>query len=196
MLQFPVHTVDNAPEASKDILAQAGKAFGFVPNLLGVLALAPAAAQAYFNLNAIFNSTSLSDLERQVVLLTVSRENGCDYCLAAHTAGATMAKIPPAVLNAFRAGQRLPNARLDALHRMIQAMVSKRGRLDSADIDAFLAAGYSSAQLLEIIVGIALKTISNYTNHVADTPLDAPFKQFAWTPAEPANVLCAACLSR
>lgn len=196
MLQFPVHTVDSAPGPSKDILAQAGKAFGFVPNLLGVLASAPAAAQAYFTLSGIFNTTSLSDIERQIVLLTVSRENGCDYCLAAHTAGATMARIPPTVLNAFKAGQRLPDAKLDALYRMVQVLVTKRGRPDAADLDGFVAAGYSSAQLLEIIVAIALKTISNYTNHVADTPLDEPFKPFAWAPVTPADALCPSCVDR
>ncbi len=196
MLQFPVHSVDSAPEASKATLAQAGKAFGFVPNLLGVLASAPAAAQAYVTLSGIFNTTSLSDIERQIVLLTVSRENGCDYCLAAHTAGATMAKVPSAVLDAFKAGQPFPDARLDALHRMVQVMVSKRGRPDAEDLDAFLAAGYSSAQLLEIIVGIALKTMSNYTNHVADTPLDAPFRPIAWVPATPADALCPSCVDR
>ena len=196
MLQFPVHTVDTAPEPSKAVLAQAGKAFGFVPNLIGVLASAPSAAQAYITLSDIFNTTSLSEIERQVVLLTVSREHGCDYCLAAHTAAATMAKVPAAVLNAIKAGQPLPDARLDALRGIVQATVSKRGRLGAANLDAFLAAGYSAAQLLEIIVGIALKTISNYTNHVADTPLDAPFKQFAWTPDRPAAVVCAACSDR
>jgi uncharacterized peroxidase-related enzyme len=193
LLQLPVLTADTAPEQSKPVIARAAKTFGFVPNLIGVLASAPAAAEAYVTLNGIFASGSLSEAERQVVLITVSRENSCDYCLAAHTAVAAMVKVPTGIVEALKSGQTLPDAKLDVLHRTALALVKKSGRLDRSDVDAFLAAGYSPAQLLEIIVGIALKTISNYTNHLADTPLDTAFKTFAWTPGRPTDGICAAC---
>lgn len=99
-----------------------------------------------------------------------------------------MAKMPAEVLTVLKAGQPLPDAKLDALHDLTRAMVVERGRPDSDTIRSFLAAGYTERQLLEVIVGIALKTISNYTNHVADTPLDAPLQPFAWAPVKPAGI--------
>jgi uncharacterized peroxidase-related enzyme len=202
MLKLPVHTADTAPDSSTEAIAQAARAFGFVPNLIGVLASAPAAADSYLALTRIFGETSLSEIERQTVLLTVSHAHECGYCMAAHTAAATMAGTTPEVLRALRAGEPLPDARLEALRRMTHALVATRGRPETADIHAFLDAGYSEVQLLEVVVGIALKTISNYTNHLADTPLDVPLQKFAWTPPDreseraAGQELCEVCAGR
>lgn len=184
MSQLPVHTIDTAPAASREGLEGARRAFGFVPNLLGVLAASPAALGAYLSVSEAFSASAFTEIERQVVLLSVSAEHECQYCMAAHSAVATSAKMPRDVLDALRSGEPIPDARLEALRRTTRTLVTSRGRLRDDELAAFLAAGFTTAQLLDVIAGIAQKTISNYTNHIAETPLDRPFETFAWTPTD------------
>jgi len=181
MTQFSLHTIETAPSASVRQLAAIQKNFGFIPNLAGVLAEAPAALESYFSLGALFDKTSLSATERQVVLLTASRENRCHYCLAAHSVVALMQSVPEPVIESIRNDDRIADARLEALRRFTTAIVRKRGMLDPKDLEAFFGAGYSRAHVLEVIVGVAMKTISSYTNHIADTPLDEAFALAAWS---------------
>lgn len=187
MSRFPVHSIETAPAGSREGLQAARARFGFVPNLLGMLAGSPAALGAYLGVTEAFGAGTLTEVERQVVLLTVSHHHECHYCMAAHSAGATMAGIAPEVLEALRRGEPLPDARLEALRRTTDRLVTSRGWISQEETGAFLAAGFTEAQLLEVIAGIALKTISNYANHLAGTPLDAPFAKFAWTKPEPAT---------
>jgi uncharacterized peroxidase-related enzyme len=182
-MTYPIQTLEAAPEAAKPTLAAAQKGYGFIPNLLGVMANAPALVNAYVTLAKIFDDTSLSPTERQTVLLTTSYENGCAYCMAAHTAIASMQKVPEAVIGALRAGVATPDAKLEALRNFTRAVVTTRGRPADAHLKAFLAAGYGQQQVLEVILGVGLKTLSNYTNHIAETPLDAGFSAVAWTKA-------------
>ncbi|HUE87131.1 MAG TPA: carboxymuconolactone decarboxylase family protein [Vicinamibacterales bacterium] len=181
MSQFPIFTTDTAPADSKSALQRSQRAFGFVPNLLGVLAGAPAALHAYLALRQSFSSGTLTEVERQVVLLSVSREHACEYCMAAHSAIATSAGMPAEVLDALRRGESLPDARLETLRQTTQALVARRGWLPPEELERFLASGYTSAQLLEVVTGIAQKTLSNYTNHLAQTPVDPQFESFAWS---------------
>jgi uncharacterized peroxidase-related enzyme len=181
MSQFPIFSTDTAPADSKSALERSKRAFGFVPNLLGVLAGAPAALQAYLGVSQAFSSGTLTEVERQVVLLSVSREHECEYCMAAHSAIATAAGMPVEVLDALRRGESLPDARLETLRQTTQALVARRGWLPPGDLERFLASGYTSAQLLEVVAGIAQKTLSNYSNHLAGTPVDPQFEPFAWS---------------
>lgn len=118
----------------------------------------------------------------------MSFENGCDYCMAAHTVIAGMSSVPAATVDALRAGAPLPDARLDVLARFTRAVVRERGRLPEAEVGAFLAAGFTAAQVLEVVLGVAMKTLSNYANHLARTPLDAAFAAARWEPAALASV--------
>lgn len=182
-MNYTVHTVETAPEAAKEILAGAKKSFGFVPNLLGAMAEAPALAKAYVTVSSIFEETSFTTTERQVVLLTVSFENGCEYCVAAHTVIAGMQKVPADVLNAIRIGAAIADAKLEALRRFTASVVRTRGWPSEQEMEAFFAAGYGRVQVLEVVLGVGMKTLSNYTNHIAGTPLDQTFAQAAWTKA-------------
>ncbi len=182
MNSFPVHTLQTAPERSRVRLKQIEKSFGFIPNLAGVFAEAPAALEAYFTLADIFEKTTLTPAQRQVVLLAVSRENRCHYCMAVHTTVARMQNLPEPVIQALRGGQRLGDPKLEALRAFAADLVGKRGLLDAAELQAFLDAGYTRQTVLEVIVGLAMKTISNYTNHIAATPLDKAFQAAAWSP--------------
>ena len=173
----------NAPEAAREVLGQAKKNYGLIPNLLGNMANAPALLKAYLSVGALFDQTSLSPTERQVVLLTVSAENGCGYCVAAHTTIAGMQKVPQDVVKAIRENEQISDPKLEALRTYTREVVEQRGWPSAAAIQRFEAAGYTSAQALEVVLGVGMKTLSNYTNHIARTPLDPQFAAAAWEPA-------------
>lgn len=181
MSDFPIHTPDSAPDLAKPMLAGAKQSYGFVPNLLGIMADAPATLEAYMNLGDLLAKTSFSPVEQQVIALSVSSYHECEYCMAAHSGLAKMAGIGDADLAALRADGPLPDPKLDVLARFSRAVVVHRGHAPQESVDEFLAAGFTRAQILEVLVGVAMKTISNYTNHLADTPLDAQFQPLAWT---------------
>lgn len=180
---FTIHTPEDAPEGSRAGLEGAKQKMGMVPNLLGVLAGAPAALSSYQALAAAFGSSSFSPTEQQVVLIATSVENDCRYCVAAHTTMSKGARVADDVLDSLRSDVPIADAKLEALRQFTLAAVRKKGWLDAADLEAFTAAGYGPNQVLEVITGVALKTLTNYVNHVAETPLDAPFQAQAWEPA-------------
>ncbi|MBS3744224.1 MAG: carboxymuconolactone decarboxylase family protein [Wenzhouxiangellaceae bacterium] len=175
-MNLEVLNKDNAPQDARELLEKAEKNYGFIPNILGVMANSPALLEAYMSLSQIFEKTRFSAAEKQTVLLAVSTENDCGYCKSAHTAIAKMQNVDEAVLNAIASGDRLPDAKLDALFNFTRTMVEKRGHPSDDDLQAFFDAGYSEAQVQDVIVGIGMKTMSNYNNHIADTPVDEQFK--------------------
>lgn len=182
-MDFPLHTLESAPDGAKDILGSARKGLGFLPNLLAVMADSPALLKGYLSLSRIFDETSFTPTERQVVLLTVSRENNCEYCVAAHTAIAGMQSISPEVIDAVRRGQPTSDSRLNALTSFTSQVVASRGWPSEAQVQDFLAAGYERRHVLDVLLGVGLKTLSNYTNHIAETELDQAFSKVAWTKA-------------
>ena len=182
-MSYAIHTLDTAPEAAREPLAKAQRAFGFVPNLLAVMASAPSLLKAYMTLGALFDESSLTPSERQVVLLEVSYQNGCDYCVAAHTVIAGMQGVAADVVKAIRDGQPIADERLEGLRQFTAAVVQSRGWPSEEPTRAFFDAGYTQAQALEVILGVGMKTLSNYTNHLAATPLDVAFSKDAWSKA-------------
>ena len=186
MTDFVYHTLETAPEEARASLEQARQKFGFDLNLFAVMAEAPGLLEAYLKVNDIFSRTSLSPEEQTVVLIAVSRENGCHYCVAAHSAAADMMGVPASVTDALRDGRPLDDPRLEALRRLTGRIVERRGWPDDAEVQRFLDAGYGRRQLLEVLVGVGLKTLSNYTNHLAGTELDRPLAARAWSPEEEA----------
>ena len=184
MSQFKVHTKASAPAQSAELLANAEKAFGFIPNLLGVFAESPAVLKGYLQLGQILDESSLSPVERQVAILAISRFNECGYCVAAHSVIAGMQKVPAHVVDAIRTDQPIADARLEALRKFATAAVEQRGWVSESDVAAFLAGGFNRAQLLEVILAISFKTLSNYVNHIPRTPLDDAFTSRAWQPVE------------
>jgi uncharacterized peroxidase-related enzyme len=181
-LTLPSLTEANADAIAADRMRAAQGGFGFVPNMYGVMANSPGLLDTYVHGYTRFRELSgFTPAEQEVVLLAVSRENGCTYCVAAHSFIADkMSGVPEAVTNAIRDGQPIPDARLAALHDFTRIMVVKRGLPDKADVEAFLAAGYSERQILEIVLAIAVKTLSNYANHLFHTPVDGVFAGRAW----------------
>jgi AhpD family alkylhydroperoxidase len=182
MSDFPNHDRHSAPAAALPSFDAAERKFGMIPNLARKMATAPALLEAYLQVGALFDATSLTPQERQVVLLTVSRENGCGYCLGAHSVLADMSKVPEAVTAAIREDGAIPDRRLAALHRFTRAMVTHRGWLPEQELQAFLDAGFDRQHVLEVVLGVGMKTLSNYTNHIAGTTLDDAFAHRAWEP--------------
>ncbi|KVX02125.1 carboxymuconolactone decarboxylase family protein [Shewanella frigidimarina] len=180
MTAFTIHTVDTAPEDSKAMLEGAKKQMGMVPNLFGVLAESPSTLQAYQQLHQAFLDTSFNPEELTVVWQTINVEHECGYCVPAHTGIAHSMKVDPALTEALRNKAAMPTAKLQALQDATLSIVRNRGNISQAELAAFYAAGYGQQQVLEIILGLSQKVISNYTNHVAKTPVDDVFKKFAW----------------
>lgn len=174
------HTPDSAPAGARPGLEKARQAYGFVPNLIAVLAESPATLDAYQALGGFLAGSTFTPAEQQLLLLTVSRVNGCAYCVAAHTGGARRAALAADVIEAVRNGTTIPDTRLAALHAFAVRMVEARGWLGDAEVPAFLDAGFTRAQVLEVVLAVAMKTISNYTNHLSATPLDEQMAPLRW----------------
>lgn len=179
--QFTTYTTENAPEASKPLLIGAKQALGFLPNLLGGMAESPTLLEGYMSVAGIFNKTTLSETERQIILMTSNRLNDCTYCMAAHTTISQGAKIPADVIAALRNATPIADAKLEALRQFTVRLVESRGWPTDADVQSFIAAGYTRQTVLEVILGTSLKVMSNYFNHIAQTPLDTVFQANAWS---------------
>lgn len=181
MSSFTIHNLDTVPAQSKPLLEKSLKGFGMIPNLHGVLAESPGLLDAYQHLHQWFQDSSFNNDELTVVWQTINVEHECHYCVPAHTGIAHMMKVDPALTEALRTGSAMPNDKLQVLHDTTLSMVRNRGRLSDAEVETFYAAGYEQRQLLEIVLGLSQKVISNYVNHFAKTPIDEGFKKFAWT---------------
>jgi uncharacterized peroxidase-related enzyme len=180
MTKFNIHTIESAPEGSKPILEQLKKQVGFLPNLAATMAESPALLEAFTTLRKINSQTSLTPIEREAVAITVSFNNNCTYCVAAHSTFAKMNGIQEDDLNKLRAGQAPTDPRLQALTTLAQQLVSKRGFLSEEDLKAFLEAGFTPAQALEVLVTVSMTTIANYTHNITGVPVDDAFQPQAW----------------
>ncbi len=185
MTNFTIHTHDTAPEGSRETLQGVQQAYGFLPNLMATFAESPATVEAYAVLSGIFEKSGFTPTEQQIVLMTNNRLNNCTYCMAAHTTISKMQNVPEDVIKALRTGAPLADPRLEALRTFAAKVNQNRGFVDEADLEAFLAVGYTKANILEVIVGTGLKVLSNYTNHIANTPVDNAFRANAWSANKP-----------
>ena len=180
MSKLTIHTIESAPEGSKESLQGSVKSFGMLPNLHGVLAESPNVLEAYKHLHGLFTSSSFNNDEQTVIWQTINVYNKCHYCVPSHTAIAHMSNVDASITDALRNNSVVPNSKLEALRQATLSLLQNQGNMPQADQDAFFAAGFNQQNLLDIILGMAQKTISNYTNHLAKTPVDEPFQKFAW----------------
>ncbi len=184
MVEFEIHTVQSAPEESRTTLKAVEAEYGFIPNLLRALAESPQAVKAYWTLGVELNRTSLTPIEQQVLMLAVSLVNRCPYCMAAHSLAARLAGMSDEDIDAVREGGPLSDPKLEALRAFACSVTECRGWVKKRDTEAFLSAGFTRAQVFEVILGIAYKTMSNYANHVVGTLLDEQYKEMEWRPHE------------
>jgi alkylhydroperoxidase family enzyme len=180
MTQFTYHTRETAPEESRALLP----ASGLIPNLHAVMAEAPQLLAGYKTLSELLGKTSLSPLEQQVVVMTANYENDCAYCVPWHSFVMASAKMPQEVIDGLRNGTPLPDTKLEALRVFARELIEHRGHVGDDRLRTFLDAGYTKQHALEVILALALKVMSNYTNAIAHTELDAPPQSLAWTKPE------------
>lgn len=184
MSQFTIHTKETASEAAQRVLGKAEKKYGRIPNLIGALAEAPIAAEAYLTLSDLVNKSSFTPTERHVVWFTINAYHDCRYCMAAHMAIAKSEKVDAQVIETARNVESYDDPRLESLRQFTLSLVENRGWVNEAEVDAFLAAGFTRQQILEIVTVVAHKVMSNYSNHLIETPIDEPFAKFAWEKPE------------
>jgi AhpD family alkylhydroperoxidase len=180
MEQFPVYTIDSAPEASKPALRDLRAAFGIIPNIAGAMATSPVLINSLVGLFGRVHGGSFTEAQIQTLLLTNAVTNACAWAAAFHTALALKEGLDPADVDAIRAGRSPKDNKLGALSTLARTLIEKRGRIDDHDRERFLAAGFGKDHLLEVIAVVAASTITNYTGNVANPPLETPFQAHAW----------------
>ena len=182
---LPMLTLESAPPEGRAVLERARQQIGMIPNMYGYMAHIPGLLETYlFGYDKFRRESGFTPQEQEVVFLAVSRENSCNYCVAAHSFLAdTQSAVHRPVTDAIRSDQAIPDQQLSALATFTRTMVRTRGRVTQSDLDAFHAEGYTDRHVFAVILAIGVKTLSNYTNHFADTPLDKFFQGRAW--AEP-----------
>lgn len=182
-LTLAARTIETADANARQGLEGAQKSMGFVPNMYANMANSPGLLDNYLKGYDLFRKQSgFAPAEQETVFLTISRFHGCTYCMAAHSMiGDKVTQVPAAVLEALRAGTVIPDAKLQSLSEFTLTMLETRGRPSPAALSKFLAAGFTEKQALEVILAIAVKTLSNYSNHLFDTKTDAAFANYAWT---------------
>lgn len=184
MSNFQIHTLETAPEKSKALLNDSIKSFGSIPNLHGVLAGSPGLLEAYKTVGDLFTNSSFDNEEQTVVWQTINVEHECHYCVPAHSMIAEMMKVDPAINEALRNETTLPTEKLEVLRNTTLAIVRNRAVIDESILEKFYAVGYTDSNVLDIILGVSQKVISNYTNHLANTKLDAFAEKFVWEKAK------------
>ena len=180
-MQFQLHSAESAPPRARPAIAKIIESWGFLPNLARVMAESPAALELLLaGYAALSVNSTLSPAEQQLVSLVASRENDCEYCVAAHSTMALGAGLSSQVLVAARDGTRIDDPRLSVLRATTEQLVRNRGWLDSGSKKTFLSAGYQAGQLFEVVGWLALKLLTNYTNHIAATPVDPQWSGQVW----------------
>ena len=181
MTTFTIHNTDSAPTNSKALLDEVQTRYGQIPNVYAVLAEAPIAVEAYDVLADLMMRSSFTPTERHIVWFTLNAYHGCHYCMAAHTFLAKGEKVADDVIETARAVGSYDDPKLEALRVFTLELAENRGWAAPEALDAFLAAGFTKQNVLEIVVAIAHKVVSNYTNHIVATPVDDAFAPFTWT---------------
>ncbi|WP_328470796.1 carboxymuconolactone decarboxylase family protein [Actinoplanes sp. NBC_00393] len=174
------YPIDTAPEGSRPALAALRGALGLVPNLAATMANAPSLISTFVAAFGQFGGTRFTDAERQVLLLSNAVTNRCAWAVAFHSTVALAHGAPADAVEAIRRRELPDDPRLAALSATTRALIDKRGHLDEGDVKTFTAGGFDEVQLLDVITGLAISTMANYTGNVADPPLDPPFRAQAW----------------
>jgi alkylhydroperoxidase family enzyme len=180
MSNYPIQTIASAPEHSKSALEQLQRVFGVLPNIAAAIANSPKLINSLVGVFQQVHSSSLTEPEIQIVLLTDAVANSSAYAVAFHTALALQQGVSSEETGAIRE-RRLPaDKRFAALSTLAKTLIEKRGHLSERELDAFIAAGFTKEQVLEVVAIVAASTITNYAGTIANPPLEQPFRQYAW----------------
>src|ERR1700752_2031063 len=167
-------SIEAAPQAAQPLLQAVNKQLGIVPNMFRTISNSPAALEGYLGLSGALAKGTLEPLTRQRIALAIAEVNGCDYCASAHTyLGKNLSKLPDAEIAANRNGGST-DARADGAVRFAVKLARLRGHPSDADVQAVKDAGYTDAQVIEIVLHVALNTLTNYVNETVKTEIDFP----------------------
>lgn len=175
-------TIETADSISVKILEAAKKGMGMIPNMYATMANNTALFDAYsYSYKTFRENAGFSSQEQEIIFLSIAFENECDYCMSAHSFVADkMSNVPTEVTDAIRNNTEIEDVKYKALSTFSRLMTEKRGNPSPEDVDAFLVAGYTQNHILGVIAGIGVKTMSNYFNHVFNTPVDDAFSSRTW----------------
>lgn len=177
---FEIFNIDSAPKESVHFLEAAKESFGLIPNVEGVMALSPPLLASYMNAWDQFSQTSLTPAEQQIVYQATNFENNCEYCMPWHTIMSEQTDLPSEDVDALRQGGRLTSKKHESLRIFTRDLVRTNGNVEPDALSMFLEAGYSETNALEVVLGIAIKTMSNFTNAISQAPLDVAASSRAW----------------
>jgi len=177
--KYPIHTLASAPENSKAALEQLQQAFGVIPNIAGVIANSPKLVNPLVGVFQQVHSSSLTEQEIQIVLLTDAVANSCTYAVALHTALAIQHGVSPEEAGAVRERLALRDKRFAALSALARTLIEKRGHVSGQELDSFIATGFTKEQVLEVVAIVAASTITNYAGTIANPTLEDSLRQYA-----------------
>jgi AhpD family alkylhydroperoxidase len=181
MQPFPIHTIESAPEQSRQPLEMLQGTFGTIPNIAAAMSTSPVLINSLVALFQIVHSGSFSEGQIQILLLTNAVTNACPWAVAFHSALALKEGVAPADVQAIRNRQTPTAPQNAALSTLARTLIEKRGRLDDREISAFLQSGFEQAHLLEVIAVVAASAITNYTGNVTHPPVEAAFEDYVWS---------------
>ena len=177
---YTIYSSENASKDAQGILAQVQDHFNFIPNAMGAMVESPATAKSYMQLTKQAHQTSFDSLEQHIIFLTVSREYGCSYCVAAHTAFAQMDQVDNTTIQQLRDGELLSNRKLNVLQQFTQKMVRTGCNVSEGDVDEFLRHGYTRQNILEVVLLMTNKLVAVFSNRIMGTDLDEALAPAKW----------------
>jgi alkylhydroperoxidase family enzyme len=177
---YPVHTLDSAPEKAKPALQSLKQALGIIPNLAATMASSPTLVNGFVAAFGNFHGGSFDAKEKQTLLLTNAVANRSEWAVAFHSTLALKEGVDVADVEAIRQNRLPAEPRLAALVELDRALIERRGAVSDAELAAFQAAGFSPAQALEVIAGLAVSVMANYAGNITRPPLEAAFQAQAF----------------
>jgi AhpD family alkylhydroperoxidase len=180
MQTYPTHSIETAPKDSQPLLRSLKENVGMVPNLAAAMAESPQLLKGFLTVRDIYQAGTFTGAEIQVLSLTAASENDCAWCVAFHTMMAHKEGVSAESITALREGRAPVEPRLAVLSDFARSMVRQRGAVSETELERFCAAGYSRAQAMEVVLGMAFSLMANYAGHLANAPLDEPLKPYAW----------------
>lgn len=180
MKNFELYNLDTAPKMSVGHLKMVKEDVGFIPNVFAITSQSPKALKGLLELNGTFSSSSFTAEEQQIILLATSTENECIYCVAGHTAFGKSMGMDENIISDMRNKKTTSNHRFNTLNSTVRELIQTRGRISTSQMEQFFIDGYSKEQFLELILGICVKTFTNYASNAIKIPLDEVFKEFSW----------------
>jgi uncharacterized peroxidase-related enzyme len=173
MARLPIQSVESATGTTKDIFAALQKGLGVVPNMARVMANSPVVLQAFAQFNGALSAAELSGQIREQIALLTAEANACTYCLSAHTALGRMVGLNQGQIDGARHGESA-DPRTRAALAFARAVIDRRGGVGEGDVKAVRAAGFTDAEVAEIVAAVALNVFTNFFNRAFDVDVDFP----------------------